>query len=307
MSIANPLSLQYAKDDGVLCEYMDHLYNMGIKKATAYNYYMSLRSLAKYLAHRRYHLECSPEEVILERVTPSDMASLQKDEWDDFLDYCRFTRRETGRSFAVRISIIRGFYRWLEVKTGFPSPLFVQQLRCGSFEHAPYIEITEAKEAALCRSLQGLYPLRNVCIVRIFLRCGLGLQELCDLDLEDVEVNSIVVKRGSVARRIPLDEVTAAAVEEYLPVRFPPLTGGNPFFVSEKRGRIKRGAIEKMLRKAVQLGGSQLAGISIRDMKLTAQQRLVSQYGLEQAQALSSVDSWFYFRKKHRDASPKEI
>ena len=48
------ISEKYGKEPGILTEYMDFLVEKReLSPSTAYNYYMLLRSLAKYLKHER--------------------------------------------------------------------------------------------------------------------------------------------------------------------------------------------------------------------------------------------------------------
>jgi len=289
----------YAKEPGILLPYLDYLYEVqGLAKGTAYNYYMTVRTLAKFLKHERHHMECEPDEVVLNSVSQEEMASISQSEWESYLDYYELKVKETRGSFAVRISIIRGFYRWLNQEHDEPMPDFVETTIRPLIQRKDFINLTEKQEETLCRHLRGENMMRNACIVRMFIRCGLGLQEICDLRLEDVELTQMTVSDSEGRKRVvPMDEVTRKAVDDYLAVRQPPMDGKNSFFVSSKKKRMRRGAVEKMLRKAVALGGNSLAGVTIRDLQLTAKARLVSANGVEAAGPITNVDSVHYFRR----------
>jgi len=64
----------YAKEEGVLAEFMDHMYRERMAtRHTAYNYYMMLRTWAKFLVKRRSGLPCPVEDVFLPKVEPDMM------------------------------------------------------------------------------------------------------------------------------------------------------------------------------------------------------------------------------------------
>lgn len=295
----NIMSNAYAKEPGILLPYLDFLFEVQeLAKGTAYNYYMTVRTLAKFLKHRRNQMECEPSEVVMNSVTQVEMASITAEEWEDYLDYYELKVKETRGSFAVRISIIRGFYHWLEAEHGEPMPEFIEETARPLVRRQSFIKVTEKQEEALCRHLRGEHLMRNACIIRMFIRCGLGLQEICELKLEDVELNFLSVTDAAGHRRmVPMDEVTKKAVDDYLAVRQPPVDGQNCLFVSSKKRRMRRGAVEKMLRKAVALGGPSLAGVTIRDLQLTAKARLVSSKGVDAAGPITNVESVHYFRR----------
>lgn len=307
----NELSVQYAKEKGILADYLDYLYNSGTcSSSTAYNYYMTLRSLAKFLRHRRGNMECAPDEVILTPVSIQEMLSISADEWYAYLDYYEFRNKERSGSLSLRVIIIRGFYRWLSSSVGAKCISFVvfAPTSKSTYGSKKFIRVSELMEEHICASLQGEYLIRNACIVRLLVRYGLTLQEICNLNMEDVELKSLNVRsapKGRInsaeekkrTRSLPLDDVTISAINDYVAVRNPPKDGSNAFFVSATNGRLKRGALEKMLRKAVAEAGPEYMDITARDMQLTAKARMVEEKGVREAQSLSSVQSSYYFYK----------
>ena len=91
------ISEKYGKEPGILTEYMDFLVEKReLSPSTAYNYYMLLRSLDKYLKHERAHLDCAPNEVVLHRVSIDDMASISETEWKRYLSYYCYRRYAGG-------------------------------------------------------------------------------------------------------------------------------------------------------------------------------------------------------------------
>lgn len=298
------LAAMYAKESGILADFMDAMFSQGkLTKSTAYNYYMQLRGLAKFLKKQRLHLPCDPDEVIMSHVTAEEMSSVTYEEWEAFLNYRRFECSETRGSMAARISCVKSFYYWLHETYSIQTPL------CISNAKRPYIKpvqgdfkyVSDMMEIRICEKLRGPehLVLRNTCIIRLFLHCGIGLDELADLTMSDISMNSIAI-RGTTPREIALDEVIKEAIDAYLPSRIPSTDGRNSLFVSEKKkGKLRRGAIEKMLRKALRDAGLTSTGITIRDLQMTGRRRLIDAYGIETAAALSRVQTQRHFRLRY--------
>ena len=271
------LSESYAKEPGILVEYMDYLSSASVvSRKTAYNYYMTLRSLAKYLCHYRNQMDCSPDEVLLSKVTCEDMISITKDEWYQYLDYIEFTISEKKSSLAVRISIIHGFYRWLLHDAETERLDFIFQTKRPLYETKASTTLSDKDEETLCKCMSGGNSARNICMVRMFIRCGIGLQELHDLNLEDLNLDFIQIKdRPKEAQNISLDDVTKSAINAYLAVRTPPNDGSNAFLVSVAGKRLSREAIQKVFRQAIKNAPSRLHNITIRALENTAKERVI--------------------------------
>ena len=298
------LSEKYGKETGVLAEFMDWLFDIdGFSQDNAYNYYMTVRSLAKFLVHRRAGMVCDVEEVLLTSVSAEEMAAISQDEWYDYLDYHEFRRKCKRGSLSVRISACAKFYKWLETAYGRPAPEYVQNTVRPDVRKADFHKVTEKEENRICETLVSSENAeRNVCIVHIFCRCGLGLQEICDLNLEDVELQNIVVRtKGKDGRErvrcVPIDETVSQAIDEYLAVRLTPTDGSNAFFVSADKGRLHRSSVEKMLRVALKRAGTDAAHVTIRDLQLTAKHRHALSMEFLSALDASVVDTKRYFRR----------
>lgn len=293
------LSDSYGKEEGILKEYLDYLHiGAKLEPSTCYNYYMTLRSLAKFLKHMRNHMDCQPDEVIMANVIIEEMVSISQDEWWAYLDYVQFTECEAANSFAVRISIVRGFYEWLANDRGCQLVTYVVETKRPVTKRQPFIFVTDEMLQRICDQFYERdnydkeLTTRNICILKIALYCGLGLTELCELDLEDVDLNNICVRESADrSRNIPLPDWVADAIDAYIPDRIPPIDGSNAFFVSAAEGRMHRGAIQKMLRKAVRNLGRPISEITFRDIHLTAKERIVSENGVDTAMEYINVKS----------------
>lgn len=141
------LSETRGKEPGILLEFIDALQADGLKRETAYNYYMTARSLAKFLKKWRKNIPCAPEEVVMARVDAQEFLEITQEEWGRYINYYKYSNSETNGSLAVRISVLKKLYRWLAEKTGTTVPRFIDQAKRPIPNPAPHKEITEKMEA----------------------------------------------------------------------------------------------------------------------------------------------------------------
>lgn len=291
------LSLKYGKEPGVLLDFMDMLYDTGATSAaTAYNYYMTARSLAKYLKKWRLNLPCAPEEVIMSGVSAEELLQITEDEWERYLHYYHFSCMETNGSTSVRISVICRLYMWLAQTHETEPPAFILQTVRPSARHHEIKKVPPAVQADIFRNLKGDMLMRNACIITLFLDCGIGLEELTELRMEDIGLEEIRVRDSSGRYRVvPLSDRAKESIEAYLPVRIPPLDQENTFFTSAKKGKLSRQSIQKMVRKAIR---PLQENLSIRDMQRNFLAVSLEESGPALAAASAKAGSGWYLRQQ---------
>lgn len=265
-------SQRVGHEDGVLLEFLDDLYAIdGLKLATAYGYYMVARTLAKYLYKHRLHVEAPVNEVQLpQTLSPSMFASLTESEWDGYLSYYRHVVGEADASYAFRLTVFRKFYNWFSQKHGYSIPVFVMNAKRPSLRAKSITTVSRNELNAILEALTGEFRSRNVAIVLLVVECGLGLDEISDLDLEDLELNHVRIRRfDKKERRLPLPENVKMALDRYVSERIPPIGGGNPLFVSKKGDRMQNRTMQKMLTKAIRKSPHLRKNITFRTLQQT--------------------------------------
>lgn len=298
------LKNMYAKEDGVLSDYLDYCYCVrGLSKRTACNHYSSIRHFAKYIAHRRNRMECDVEEVELATVTKGKMLSVSEDEYEAYIRYVLYQKCESREYVRMRISYIRSFYRWLSETYQVDSPEFlligekVKNTKPTVFNNVSknneqklldYFGDKQSEETAM----------RNICIVYLIINKMVSLSEIVSLDISDINMKSISIKkRNGETRVIELDEEGKAIVDNYLGVRSQPLCDGDPFFVTQrKRGRMRPCSVQKMLRVASTraLGGNTL---TVTDLVISGMQRNIEKDGEEETFKRSGIRTRRYFNR----------
>lgn len=309
--VRNELSTLCGREDGVLIEYMDYLYDdRDLARATAYNYYCLIRTLAMFIFNRRHELPCQVDETALVRVRPSDMAGVTEDEWTDFLSFVRVSLGEADTSISTRVSAIRGFYRWLEKEHGIAMPPCIAKVERPAYRPHQHITVTKEIAEDLVKAMQRhTNSERNICILWFLLDCGLSLDEICQLTIDDIEIKSIVIQaNGKKPRReIPLTPDVSQAIDDYLAVRKPPIDGTKAFFVSHTKGQLKIGAVKKVIRQAANVCHGAAAGVSASDLQMTAKQNIIRGHGVDAAAELTNVATKRYMRRRFCKDAPVDV
>ena len=299
------LQEEYATEEGILAQYMDYIYCYEEhRKSTAYNYYATLRIMAKFLIRLRDSLPCEIVEVELPKFVPDTLfMSITADEFYSYLDYYRFEAKERSTSYATRISVVRGFYQWLfNDLHGKEVPYFILDTARPAYNPSTGVSlIYPGMEKKLYQYFLESQPealaARNICILHLMLNYGLTLNDIINLELSDINVNSISVRTGAKPREIRLQDDAVACINEYLSIRPQPKTAENPFFVADRKGgRLRPCSMQKMLRtsSARVFGGKTL---TFRDVRATALRRMATRYSPESMFELSNIGTEFYFSR----------
>lgn len=167
------------------------------------------------------------------------------------------------RSQARIVSGLRSFFRFMRLE-GYiekdPTELLEAPL---TGLHLPEVLTVEEIDAMI----DSIDPdseeaVRNRTIIEVLYGCGLRVSELCDLEIGRLFLNDgyIVVRgKGSKERLVPLAEVTARAIADYLEVRdtIPAKTGEEHIlFVSARRGtRLCRSMVFRIVRQLAERAG----------------------------------------------------
>lgn len=172
-----------------------------------------LRGLRQFRAHLAgHHPEVTGPEDVQRRHVESWLASLA----------------ETGLAAAtrrVRLMGLRTFFGWLAAEPGVTLANPTTGVQAPEVPMPPSQVIpdeTLAKVLATCVT-GSFVDLRDMAILRTLLACGLRREELCRLDLDDVDLNGGVLNvlgKGNKRRLVSLSGTkTALALSRYLRVR----------------------------------------------------------------------------------------
>ncbi len=231
-------------------------------------------------------------KVSITHFTADDFAKLSYDDVYEFLAYCKNVRRNSARTRARKLSSIRVFYRFLEIRH------HIAQNPMTNLE-SPKLEKTLPKFLTLEQSVQllncidGPYRERDYCIITLFLNCGMRLAELVSLNYNDISYTNnsayvIITGKGNKQRMVYLNQACVDAIASYMKVR--PVDGvvdKEALFLSERRRRISPKTVQYLVKSYLEKAGLG-NGYSVHKLRHTAA-TLMYQHGHVDTLALKEI------------------
>ena len=198
----------------------------GCSQKTADEYMLDLRTFFRYLLARERGIDpCSDEflEIDIRCVDINYIRGITADKIYDFLLYTGNVRGNMWASKARKLSAIKGLFKFLTVKRGYleenPAANIEAPKRKKTLPKFLSLEESKLLLDAVRNDTESKTRLRDLCMITLFLNCGMRLNELVGISLNDIdrELNHIrVVGKGSKERIIYLNDACRGVLSEYL-------------------------------------------------------------------------------------------
>ena len=256
----------------------------GHSKNTVDEYFLDLRTFFRYLKLHRGLVPRSTEldEIDIGDVDLNFVKAVTLSEVYEYLSFLSRDRVKNQRSHeqaygidaparARKIASIKSFYKYLTVKAKLMEENPVQDLDSPKLPKTlpRYLSLAESEQ--LLSAVDGAHRERDYCILCIFLNCGLRISEIVGLNLSDIRVDNLrVVGKGDKERVVYLNDATAAAINNYLPVRKASGAQTNALFVSNRKTRISREMVHAMVKKQLLRAGLDADKYSAHKLRHTA-------------------------------------
>ena len=246
----------------------------GQSKRTVDSYYMDLRTFTRYLYISR---DLVPRDTALEDVDISGAdldfyGAVTLAEVYDFLAYLSRDRELNAASRARMITSLKGFYKYLTVKTKQLTADPVQDLDSPKLKKSlpHYLSLDESRR--LLGAVDGKNRERDYCILCLFLNCGLRISEMVGLNLTDIRADSLLIHgKGNKERVVYLNDACVQALNDWLAVRKTiAAVDKNAVFLSNRRTRMSVDSIQVMVRKTLLKAGLDPSQISPHKLRHTA-------------------------------------
>lgn len=256
----------------------------GHSAKTVDEYFLDLRTFIRFLKLKRGLVPKNKDfnEITISDVDLSFFAAVTKTDIYDFMSFLSRDRATKPRSYdkeyglspssrARKLAALKSLYKYLTVKTerlktnpleGFDAPKIRRTL-------PKYLSLEESK--ALLSNVGGRNPVRDVCILTLFLNCGLRISELVGLNLSDIRVDSLrILGKGNKERVVYLNDASAAAINAYLAVRAKVGVDCPALFLSEQKQRITKATVHRLVKLHLGEAGIDSSSYSAHKLRHTA-------------------------------------
>lgn len=197
-----------------------------------------------------------------------------------FMAFASNNRDNSSYARARKVACLKSFFKYLTFKAKLLDANPAAELESPKIlKRLPrYLNVEESKQ--LLTSINGTYSERDYAIITIFLNCGLRLSELVGINLNNIKGNSLtVIGKGDKERGIPLNNACIKALEAYMKVRpANAVKDRNALFLSERRQRISKESVQKIVKKYIKAAGLDPERYSTHKLRHTAA-TLMYKYG----------------------------
>ena len=175
-------------------------------------------------------------------------------------------------SRARKVAAIRSFYKYLTNKAKLLTENPMQDLDSPRTKKTlpRYLDLESSIQ--LLESVDGPFQERDRCILTLFLNCGIRISELIGLNITDVQGEQLrILGKGNKERILYLNHACIQSIQAYLPARsaIQPIDK-NALFLSRRRTRISKAAVEKLVKKYLTKAGLDSTQYSPHKLRHTA-------------------------------------
>ena len=256
----------------------------GCSKKTVDEYLLDLRTFFRYLIAKEHAIDPDSDEfceISIMNVDVDYIKDITQEKIYDFLLYTGNVRKNMWASKARKLSAIKGLFKFMTVKRG-----YLEENPAANIE-APKRKKTLPKFLSLAESKMLLDTVRNdtesktrlrdLCIITLFLNCGMRLNELVGINITDLdrELNHVrVLGKGNKERIIYLNDACKTVLTDYL-VNYRLIernrnVGDKALFLSNRDKRISDKMVQAMVYKYLDLSGLGSKHYSVHKLRHTA-------------------------------------
>lgn len=245
-------------------------------------YFLDLRMFFRFLKQER-DPELKKVDFNSIDIKDVDLAFIKSITYKDLNSFVVFLTRDrdcvqikgkgiTPKSRSRKISTIRSFFRFLEVKRHYIDYNPVADYEFPKLKKTDPSFLSLKNSIKLLDSISGKNKERDYAIITLFLNCGLRISELCGLNLESIQENQVKVHgKGNKDRTLYLNNACLTALQDYLAVR--PIASGrdrNALFLSSHKTRISRATVHQLVKKHIGEAGLDRSTLSAHKLRHTA-------------------------------------
>ena len=281
------MALDYRADSPrILLEFLS--YHETVKahsQKTVDEYYLDLRNFFRYMKQlREPELSgCEPEQIDIRDIGIEFIRSITLTDVYSYLAYLSRERPQrpnseksskglSAASRARKVATLRSFFNYLCNKVHLLQENPIQDIDSPKIRKTLPRYLTLDECVQLLEGVDGPNRERDLCILTLFLNCGLRISELIGLNRSDIQDDALrVLGKGDKVRIVYLNQAGKDVLAAYLQVR--PVVGGkdqDALFVSRNRQRISRATVHSLVKQHLADAGLDSQRYSAHKLRHTA-------------------------------------
>lgn len=283
----------YAGSPQVLRDFLSYIEVIrGKSSNTVKEYFFDLRTFFRFIKlHKGFNnLPEEFNEILIDDVDINLVKTISLSDLYEYLSFVNRNRKNDAPTRARKVASLKTFFKYLNLKAGLLSDNPAKELDSPKIKKSlpKYLSLDEAR--SLLKAVDGDFKERDICIITLFLHCGLRLSELTNINIYDIKEDSLtVVGKGNKERTIYLNKVCISSIRNYLDLR--PKDGvkdPHALFISKQKKRISPKTIQYIVKKYLDAAGLDITRFSAHKLRHTAA-TLMYQYGNVDIRVLQEI------------------
>ena len=257
----------------------------GHSQKTVDEYFLDLRNFFRYIKIEKGLVarQTAFDEISIMDVDISLIRSVSLTDVYSYLSFLSNSRARNAKNpyagsglmastRARKVATIRSFYKYLVNKVHILDDNPIKELDSPRLKQSLPRFLTLDESIRLLESVEGENMERDLCIITLFLNCGLRISEMAGLNLGDIREDRLrVLGKGNKERIVFLNVACQNAIEDWLEVRSKS-GAADPYalFITRKHTRITTDGIHYMLKKRFLAAGLDSSKYSAHKLRHTA-------------------------------------
>ena len=256
----------------------------GCSPKTVEEYLLDLRTFFRYLLARDKGINPDSDEFLeidISQINLDYIKSIRTEQIYDFLLYTGSIRKNMWASKSRKLSAIKGLFKFLTIKRGYFEENPAANIESPKHKKSlpKFLSLAESKLLldTVRNDTQSKTRLRDLCIITLFLNCGMRLNELVGISLSDIDRELAYVRvlgKGSKERIIYLNDACKTVLSDYLLnyrlIEKSRNLSDKALFLSNRDKRISDKMVQSMVYKYLDLSGLGSKHYSVHKLRHTA-------------------------------------
>lgn len=278
----------------VLRDFLNYLSVIkGKSDGTVKEYYYDLRTFFRFMKIYRNAAPQNYDELDQVIISDIDTVFLQSITLSDLYEFLSFVNRYKNNAAPARarkVASLRSFFHYVTRKAGLLKENPAADLETPKLKKTQprYLTLDETKK--LVTTVGQTMNERDICIITLFLNCGVRLSELVNINLSDIHGDSIrILGKGNKERFIYLNQPCTTALQNYMRVRpADGVTDRDALFISKQKRRISTKMVGLIVKKYIAMAGLDPKKYSPHKLRHTAA-TLMHRYGHVDVRILQEI------------------
>ena len=271
-----PSKTLYSDCPEILTKFLNYIKAIrNLSDRTVNGYYLDLRTFFRFLKMTSFGIDFDEFNTItISDISVDLIKNVSAEDIYEYLSFCAGALENAPAARCRKLSAIKSFYKYYTTKSNL-------------FENNPALDIETPKKPKkqpkflsydecldlLKASASTTSKERDICMVALFLNCGMRLSELVNINIYDIHDDKIrIIGKGNKERFAYLNEFCRKTVDDYLKVRkeMNNIKDKNALFLSKRGTRITGRRVEQIIESLLKTAGLDGLGYSVHKLRHTA-------------------------------------